>query len=312
MKKTIILFLSIIFINISIIQAQNDTMYIMKSGNIIGWYKVAEVDSIIFYKPSFPSILIPAGAFTMGSPLTEVNHEIDEVEHQVTISAFRMSKYEITNAQFATFLNLKGVGSSGICSTGNYQSQPLIFPSTGSYDFGLHFNGLQWVPVATYENNPVTNVTWYGAAEFANFAGGRLPTEAEWEYACRANTTTPFNTGVCLNFTQANYTWIYPYNTCTNNITNSPAKTQVVDSYTSNAFGLNNMHGNVWEWVSDWYGAYPTTPQTNPTGPTSGTYKILRGGSFGDYARFCRSAFHLNFYPNNTQYNIGFRVVFAP
>lgn len=255
MKK---IFLPIVLFacTLGLLQAQNDTMYIMRQGQVLSKHKVAEVDSIIFYKPAvtkpvvtldIATALIPAGIFIMGSPTSEVSRVSDETRHQVTLSAFKMSKYETTNAQFAAFLNAKNIGSNGLYAAGANPKQTLIYASNGSYDFGLQYTNSQWVPVAGFENNPVINITWYGAAEFATFVGGRLPTEAEWEYACRANTTTPFNTGNCLTDTQANYNWDYPYNTCTNTNTTYPGKTQAVGTYAANAFGLYDMHGNVWE-----------------------------------------------------------------
>ena len=252
--------------------------------------------------------LIPAGTFTMGSPTSEPQRFTDEVQHQVTLSAFRMSKYEITNAQYAAFLNAKNIGSNGLYALGAYPTQTLIYSNT---DWGLTWTGTQWQPVAGKENSPVVNVTWYGAAEFATYAGGRLPTEAEWEYACRGNTTTPFSTGACLNNTQANYNWLYPLTGCTNTSTASPNNTQAVNSYSPNAFGLYNMHGNVWEWCADWYGVYSTTAQTNPTGPATGAYRVLRGGSRGNYAHYCRSASRDYFIPDYTAFS-GFRLAFAP
>ena len=174
--------------------AQNDTMYIMKSGFIMGQYNVkTAVDSVIFYKPTYSlkleTVLIPAGTFTMGSPADEPNRGTDETQHQVTLSAFRMSKYEITNAQYAAFLNAKSIGSDGKYAAGAYPTQALIYASSSSYDWGLHYTNNQWVPVSGYENNPVINVTWYGATEFATYIGGTLPTEAQWEYACRGAST---------------------------------------------------------------------------------------------------------------------------
>jgi formylglycine-generating enzyme required for sulfatase activity len=123
-----------------------------------------------------------------------------------------MSKYEITNTQYAAFLNARGIGSNGLYAAGAYPTQALIYASSGSYDLGLHYSGSQWTPVAGYETSPVINVTWYGATEFATYAGGTLPTEAQWEYACRAGTTTPFSTGNYLTNLQANYNWANPYN----------------------------------------------------------------------------------------------------
>jgi len=320
MKKSI--FLSVIlFVLAFTINAQNDTMYVMKNGAVVGHYNVnTQVDSVIFYKPTgtpvnpinLTLVNIPGGTFTMGSPTGEVNHETNEVEHQVTLSAFRMSKYEITNAQYAAFLNAKSIGSTGLYAAGAYPTQALIYASSGNLDWGLHYTNSQWIPVAGCENKPIINVTWYGATEFATYAGGRLPTESEWEYACRANTTTPFNTGTCLSDAQANYYWAYPYNTCANTNTTFPGTTQTMGTYTANAYGLHDMHGNVSEWCSDWYGTYPTTPQTNPTGATTGSNRVLRGGSWSDYAQYCRSAFRTYGTPGYIISCIGFRVALVP
>lgn len=312
--KNLVISLTTLVMSIGFLQAQNDTMYIMKSGNIVGKYQIAEVDSIIFYKPTInPNnidvVTIPAGTFTMGSPTTEVNRISDEKQFQVTLSAFSMSKYEITNAQYATFLNTKDIGSNGLYTAGTYPTQTLINASLGDFDWGLHYNGGQWVPVAGYENHPVINVTWYGSVEFARYCGGRLPTEAEWEYACRAGATTPFNTGACLSDAQANYYWANPYNTCTNTDTIFPSTTQAVGSYSPNAFGLYDMHGNVWEWCNDWYGTYPVTAQTNPTGAFSGSDRVTRGACWNSPALMCRSAHRGGSYPDYSDAYSGFRIV---
>jgi formylglycine-generating enzyme required for sulfatase activity len=254
--------------------------------------------------------LIPAGTFTMGSPTTEPERQSDEVQHQVTLSAFRMSTYEITNAQYATFLNANAIGANGLYTAGAYPTQPLIYDCGSSN--GLTYTGSQWQSAAGKENFPVICVTWYGAAAFATYAGGRLPTEAEWEYACRAGTTTPFNTGNCLDYTQANYYWPDPYSGCSNANTNYPGQTQAVDSYAPNAFGLYNMHGNVWEWCSDWYGAYGAGAQTNPTGPSTGTDCVLRGGCWFNSAQYCRSADRLQTGPGYGNVEVGFRLAFLP
>lgn len=255
---------------------------------------------------------IPAGTFIIGSPTTEINHDFDENVHQVTLSAFRMSKYEITNAQYATFLNAKSIDSTGIYKAGAYPTQPLIYASKNDTDWGLHYNDSQWIPVSGYENYPVVYVTWYGATEFATSAGGSLPTEAQWEYACRGTTQTPFNTGNCLSNTQANYNWQNPYYTCTNTNTTSPGKTLAVGKYTANAYGLYDMHGNVWEWCSDWYGQYPANAQTDPIGNSSGPGRVIRGGSWNLIATDCRSASRYYFSEYVFGNFIGFRVVLVP
>lgn len=313
MKK---IFLAItLFVLAFTINAQNETMYFMKNGVVIHHQSVkpADVDSIIFYAPvNLQLVNIPAGAFTMGSPLDEVNRNTAEIQYSVTLSAFRMSKYEITNAQYAAFLNMKGIGSDGKYAAGAYPTQALIYANLGSPNIGLRYTASQWIPVAGSENNPVVNVTWYGATEFATYAGGTLPTEAQWEYACRAGTFTPFNTGNFLTNLQANYDWELPYNGGINTVTTSPGRTQAVGTYPANAYGLHDMHGNVWEWCSDWYGTYPTTAQTNPTGSSTGSNRVYRGGGWSSYARGCRSAFRGASYPDASNNSIGFRVVLVP
>ncbi len=316
MKKAFIGIIGLFLIS-GILQAQTDTMYMMKAGVVINKQsiKLADVDSIIFYKPTVvnpffnETVPIPAGTFMMGSPVTEVGRNTNETQHEVTLSAFRMSKYEITNAQYAAFLNAKSIGINGLYATGAYPTQVLIYASSDSRDWGLHYSGTKWMPVTGYENTPAINVTWYGASEFATYVGGTLPTAAQWEYACRAGTTTPFNTGEFLTNLQANYNWALPYNGGTNTVTTSPGRVQTVGSYPPNAFGLYDMHGNVWEWCADWSGTYPTTPQTNPTGPATGTYRVNRGSSWFLDAQGCRSACHPGTYPSSYTIFGGFRVV---
>jgi formylglycine-generating enzyme required for sulfatase activity len=254
--------------------------------------------------------LIPGGTFMMGSSPSEPERDFDEVKHQVTLSSFRMSKYEISNFQYAAFLNANGIGSNGLYSAGSYPTETLIY---SDINWGLTWTGSQWQPVAGKDNFPVVKVTWFGALEFATYVGGRLPTEAEWEYACRSNTTTAFNTGNCLNNTKANYDWQIPFTGCTNSSTNYPDQTQAVNSYSPNSYGLYNMHGNVWEWCADWYNAnYPTTVQTNPTGPASGTERVFRGGEYFSKAGFCRSAYRNINIPSFSFISLGFRVAFSP
>jgi sulfatase modifying factor 1 len=320
-KKLAIAALLTFTFSLSALVAQNDTMYVMKGGLVVDKYNInTQLDSVIFYRPTTNTspinisyVNIPAGSFIMGSPTGEVDRFSDEGQYQVTLSTFRMSKYEITNSQYAAFLNAKNIGSDGKYAAGAYPTQALIYASSGSFDWGLHYNTNKWEPVAGYENHPVINVTWYGATEFATYAVGALPTEAQWEYACRAGTITPFNTGNFLTNWQANYNWAYPYNGGDNTVTTYPGKTQAVGTYSANAWGLNDMHGNVWEWCSDWYGTYPTTAQTNPTGAASGSYRVYRGGSWITHARDCRSAIRYGYYPDlNGNYFVGFRVVLVP
>jgi formylglycine-generating enzyme required for sulfatase activity len=253
------------------------------------------------------TVAIPAGTFVMGSPTTEPKRGDDEVQHSVTLSAFRMSTKEITCAQYAQFANANNIESDGLWAAGPYPTQTLLYDN---FTYGLTYSNGSWSPVTGDANAPMVFVTWYGAAAFAQYAGGRLPTEAEWEYAARANTTTAFNTGACLNDTQANYYWQAPYTGCTNSGASYPATSQNVGIYAPNAWGLYDMHGNVWEWCSDWYGYYPTTTSTNPSGPGTGSYRVVRGGGWLSNAQSCRSAQRDIYLPTDYHHFYGFRVVF--
>jgi flavodoxin len=134
-----------------------------------------------------------------------------------------------------------------------------------------------------------------------------LPTEAEWEYAARAGTTTPFYTGANITTRQANWYGTYPYNNGQSG--EARQRTVAVKNFPANPWGLFDMSGNVWEWCWDWYGEYDTSLQNNPTGPTSGVYKVHRGGAWNDFGRHLRIAYRAAFTPENRIYNMGFRVV---
>ncbi len=208
--------------------------------------------------------LIPAGTFTMG--------EGDEA-HEVTLTKpFNMGIHEVTQAQYEKVM---GVNPS-------------------------KFKGA---------NNPVEQVTWYQAIEFcrklrelpAEKAVGnfyRLPTEAEWEYACRAGTTTRYSFGDD-DADSGQYAWY---------VGNSGSKTHPVGGKKPNAWGLYDMHGNVIEWCQDWRGDYPSGSVTNPSGATSGFSRVMRGGSW-DENHYCQSAFRLSYPPSERSLFIGFRVV---
>jgi formylglycine-generating enzyme required for sulfatase activity len=228
-------------------------------------------------RPAVEWVSIPAGTFTMGSPSYEIDRESNEgPQHSVSLSGFQMSKHEVTFAQYDAFCD----------ATGRRK------PSDNGWGRG---------------NRPVINVDWNDATAFAQWMGCRLPTEAEWEYACRAGTTSPFNTGSCLSRRQANYNGDNPYSTCAKGTYFQ--KTMPVGSYAPNAWGLYDMHGNVYEWCSDWYGDYSKFEHFNSNGPTKGTFKIIRSGFWGSDGKYSRSANRNSSSPSNRSNNIGFRLV---
>jgi formylglycine-generating enzyme required for sulfatase activity/serine/threonine protein kinase len=225
-------------------------------------------------------VWIPAGEFMMGSPSNEQGRHSDEgPQHKVTISkGFYMGIYEVTQAQWQAVMG----------------SNPSNFKGN---------------------NLPVERVCWDDAVEFCEKLSRkegktyRLPTEAEWEYACRAGTATPFHTGGTISTDQANYDGDYTYGNGRKGIDRQ--KTIEVGSFSTNAFGLYDMHGNVLEWCSDWYDEkyYSKSPAIDPQGPSSGSSRVLRGGSWNGYPRYCRSAYRLRLSPVSRGINFGFRVV---
>lgn len=273
---------------------------------------------------------IPAGTFQMGTAtLINGNEVTDEKQHEVTLTkSFYMCKYEITNAQFAKFLNAVKVGTDGKWADGPYPDEKLIQASDSPSDWGLHYTNDLWSPVSGCDNYPVIYVTWYGAASYAQWVGGALPTEAQWEYACRGGqeTSLPFGIGEgnVLDGTMANIAGASVVNAvaaavpdlqCTTTVGSYIVDIDVVGeakehTVYSNGYGLFDMHGNVKEWCSDWYGQ-DYTGASDPAGPDSGTARVLRGGSWNEQAENCRSASRASAAPGTLDANIGFRVVFV-
>lgn len=222
-------------------------------------------------------VTIPANTFMMGSPEDEVGRfEEEGPQHSVALSEFKMSKYVVTFNQYDAFCDATG------------RKRP-------SDDF------------MGRGNQPVINVNWNDAFAFAEWMGCRLPTEAEWEYACRAEAAGPFNTGSCLDTDQANYDGNHPNSGCSKGLYRQ--KVVPVGSYAPNAWGLYEMHGNVLEWCSDRYGKYSSGAQTNPEGPSKGAMRVVRGGAYTFGARMCRSAARGGEKPAASGDIIGFRLV---
>ena len=267
-------------------------------------------------------VLIRGSEFTMGSPETEVGRSTDETQHQVKVNDFYMSKYEVTVAEFRRF-----IAESGYRTDAEKAGDSYVW--NGSE--GVLTKGVNWrhgvsgkVRPKSEENHPVVHVSWNDAVEYCRWLSEktgkwyRLPTEAEWEYACRAGSRTAFNTGGNITTAQANYDGNRPYNK--NRKGQYRARTVAVESFEPNAWGLYNMHGNVWEWCDDVYSDkyYDECKAKglveNPGGPApeAGSRRVLRGGSWYFPAEICRSAYRGNDPPGDRSNGIGFRLVFVP
>jgi formylglycine-generating enzyme required for sulfatase activity len=255
-------------------------------------------------------VKISAGTFQMGSPLTEPYRHTDEVQHSVTLSAFSMSKYLVTQEQYQAVMGSNPSYFKAAVSgeSGTPEKLPVEWVSwydaivfcnklsiaqklTPAYSISGSTNPSEWgaVPASA-------NAAWNAVTVVAGSNGYRLPTEAQWEYACRAGTTTAYNTGAAVS---DNTGW---YNV------NSGSKTHKVGLKPANAFGLYDMHGNVWEWCWDWYGAYDPGAQTNPQGAVSGANRVGRGGGWSNSAESIRSAYRASG-PSYWYINYGFRLV---
>lgn len=250
-------------------------------------------------------IYIQGGTYEMGSPDTENWRSADETQHEVTVSSFYMSAYELTQEEYVRIMGSNPSTFSGDNLPVENVSwlDAIDFCNKKSESEGLK-------PVYTISEN---NVSWDRSAN-----GYRLPTEAEWEYACRAGTTTPFNTQTSISADEANYYGHYPYDIEQNyfsqqNLSTKPGiyreTTVAVDSFSPNAWGLYNMHGNVSEWVWDYYGAYDTSVKDNPTGAASGSLRVYRGGGWNDFAKNMRSSYRATLEQDKGSFNIGIRLV---
>jgi formylglycine-generating enzyme required for sulfatase activity len=235
-------------------------------------------------------VLIPPGTFTMGCSASNqyACSSVESPVHSVTLtSAFYMGRYEVTQAQWQARMG----------------SNPSFFQSASAQ-----------VTAAQVPNRPVEQVSWNmvaGAGGFLSGTGLRLPTEAEWEYAYRASTTTAFHgfagslNGTSDDTLVGNIAWY---------TSNSTGQTRPVGGKLANGFGLHDMSGNVWEWVNDWYSSsyYTSSPSTNPPGPVSGTQRVLRGGAWYDSSYFERSSLRNFESPSFITGTVGFRVARAP
>ena len=267
---------------------------------LIGSASVAAEDAAKLFENSIGLKLrrIPAGEFRMGSAKDDPGVRPDEMpRHRVRISRpFYIGVYEVTQSEFQSVM---GFNRSFYSNTGPMKNQLAEFDCS---------------------RFPVDGITWYQAVEFclklsqseAEKSAGRvyrLPTEAEWEYACRAGKSSTFSFGDELSSTQANFNGKFPFGS----VQARPFlnRTTTVGSYQPNGFGLYDMHGNLNEWCMDRFGRdyYRVSPTTDPKGPKIGTARVIRGGDWYSDGRDCRSSFRYADIPDGTFYALGFRVV---
>ena len=233
---------------------------------------------------------VDAGHFTMGSPPAEEGRDEDESERRVRLTkGFWLGKYEVTQGQWEILLERTG---------------------------GSQRKSDRWLPVAY--------VSWHQAMGFCERLTMRerlekripegctftLPTEAQWEFACRAVSDTPFAYGRQLSSRKANFDGNFPYGTAPTG--RFLGRVAPVGSYPHNPWGFYDMHGNVWEWCYDRYGVYSDGPIDDPAGSESGPNRVVRGGSWFDNAKYCRSAMRVQVNPKNRRENVGLRFALAP
>lgn len=291
--------------------------------------KTATCTLTIKEKLIMETVNIQSGTFMMGvamtSPAKEMGRQNDETYHEVSFTkGFKMSKTQITNKQYCVFLN-----ANKIAADGRFNGQDMVKSSLtegeGKSNWGVNWNGSKWIPAEGKEDFPVIYVTWFGASEFAKWVGGDLPSEAQWEYACRGNLVDlpfGFGTGTSMKKFNANYNWTAYYENGTQVDYlpgSSPASTGTVKvgTYAPNSFGLYDMHGNVNEWCKDWYGPLGANAVYDPKGAETGTYRVVRGGSWRSFAMVCRAGFRNTILtavsfapkPNEGNNSTGFRIV---
>jgi len=241
---------------------------------------------------------VPAGTFTMGSPTSEAGRQSDrEDEHNVSLTkGFYLGKYEVTQAQYEAVMT----GNTETNSSGG------VISATPSH---WHGNPSRPVEKVSWDDIQVflTRLNQQQAGSLPAGWSYVLPTESQWEYACRAGTTTPYSWGTTIASSNANYNWDGGGTTG-----NDFKQTRDVGQYAANPWGFFDMHGNVWEWTADWYqAAYPNgNPVVDPTGPASGSFRVVRGGSWNLGGTALRSARRIGGTPGVRFNGIGFRVGF--
>jgi len=263
-------------------------------------------------------VYVPGGTFMMGSDDSDEDADDDEKpQHEVTLDSFWIDRTEVTNAQFAAF-----VAATGYVTTAEEEGSGYIY-TDGDWELvekadwqhpqgpGSDLNGL--------DEHPVVLVSWDDAEAYCAWAGAQLPTEAQWEYATRGNDGRLYSWGNAFDCQLTNAddeTILDSYVVPGGPGCDGYDRTAPVGSFSpagDSWVGAADMAGNVWEWTADWYGDYPDSRQTNPTGPATGNVRVLRGGSWFNNQRSLRAANRFNVgFPAYRINLVGFRCVLAP
>jgi formylglycine-generating enzyme required for sulfatase activity len=247
--------------------------------------------TMISDKNNMVMVFVPAGEFEMG-----IDSSREGPIRTIYLDEFWIYKTEVSNAMFAAFLNARE----------NQSESGTTWMNTGGEGVRIQHSGGVWSADEGYENHPVVQVTWHGAKEYCEWSKDRLPTEAEWEKAARGTDgrTYPWGEGVvaCHRAQINEYSCV-----------NQPVP---VDRFPNGAspYGALNMVGNVWEWVADWDkpGGYPSRSLVNPTGPSTGSYRILRGGSYNSWMKSYEVFSRYSYDPGRSAPDIGFRCASTP
>jgi serine/threonine-protein kinase len=266
----------------------------------LGATRIRDIDSM-------EMVYVPVGGFKMGS-----NNNQEQPPHDIFLDAFWIDRTEVTNAQFCKFLNANG----NLNVDGVYWLEPGAGHRVIVYGHIDEVNGV-FISSAGYENYPVIEVSWHGADAYCKWVGGRLPTEAEWEYAARgpASNIYPWGNefiGSFVNYRDSSFN--FDNNGKDTSFNDGFAKWSPVGSYPNGASwcGALDMAGNIHEWIGDWWSPnyYDLSPTKNPNGPDTGALKIGRGGSWYDQSWQVRSSYRKVLRPTSALMHwIGFRCV---
>ena len=309
-KNKIILSLMILFASL-VFNGQNLVVYTSDGAKTV--FEISSIDSMKILSQEDISIMdtdifsnlekdemvyVEGGTFTMGATSEQGTSDPWDDEyptHQVTLSDFYIGKYEVTQQLWEYVMKYSGTAADGTSMSAYASDVWLGTTPSSSYGVGNYYPAyyVSWEDIVNIfipRLNKITGKTF------------RLPTEAEWEYAARGGNKSKGYKYSGSN-TIGDVAWY---------ISNSSSKTHQVGTKSPNELGIYDMSGNVWEWCSDWYGSYSSSSQTNPTGPTSGSYRVLRGGSWGTYAQNCRVSYRYSYAPDYRDDYNGFRLALCP